>query len=1536
MGKSQGNTGKTVQTSIDRGEAVTARKRGSAFVAALFLAVLGVLACASISSAKDLYLYEFEKSFNGADSNPGPMTSHLQRVSVNNETGNVYVLDEHNGKGDITQYNQNGEAEFWSALGGTNSIEFETGLYTLGSSESDMAFDNATGHHWGLFVYNQFPGGYIRAWNPDGTVRLPGFPQSSSAICGLGFSRDNGLYVGGGQFTTKYNPQTGARIEPGLMGSPFSEGGACHTVWDLENEAWLPEDGEHIAGEPGLNKYGTPEEDNFGYPNFAKPKIVVQPRPGGSSIKRTEMADIDESTDTIFAIEDGKEHDGEAQVLEASHQGQPMLNFGSGTIHQSTGIAVNSNNHKVYVTSKTPTPRVDIFKRNPTPVTIPDAETLPGDHPTGTSGTLRAEVDPAGGGTTTDCRFDWGPNTKYTFGTLPCKVGGVETNTISSPSEVTNGITSLTLGNQYHYRVATRNANGYWSFGADQLFEASTSPTSTPLLVEKINTDSGTFQATVSPHGGTTSYQFEIGTQECSLGGCEVVEGGEGKLASRLTAQQLQVTALHLQPNTLYHVRLVAANQAGEVGPELEFRTYPAPPEDNCPNKGVRQQTSASLLSDCRAYELVSAANTGGYDVESDLVPLQTPFAAYPNAHDRMLYGLHFGSIPNIAGSPPNYGLDPYVAERTENGWVTRYVGIPGEGLPDDEAYGSPLLGSDEQLDSFAFGGPGICDPCFEGLGPNLPLRLHGGPVEPGMVGSEDPGESEPEGEVAKYLSSDGSHLVFGSSKEFEGDGNGETLRIYERDLNGGGTEIVSTDENGETLLGGGVSSLDLSSDGSRVLVGKEVSEEGDNVYNQLYLHLAGDPSSLKLTEGVPDGAIFDGMTADGSRVFYTTKDNLAGDTDESADIFEVEIAFNGTASTPRLISTMADGTPSNDDSCSPPGSPDNWNAVSGEGKCNAVAPAGGAGVAANAGTFYFFSPEQLDGGAGTADQPNLYVVEPGGHPHFVATVDSSEGKPTELAPERPLVTADLTSSSLSNPSSVAVDQSNGDIYVDQSGSGKITRFTSAGAAHNFTAGTGAGTNEMSESIFSTTETQIAVDSSSSPLSGDLYVAPNSGEIHVYAPTGASAGALTGFGEACGVAVDQATGDVYVGDYAQAAIWKFHPKPTAAAPLENGDYEKTGVHTTGTSPCFVAVDTAGHAYAMQYSEGPVKEFDTSLFTAAAPGNSGTIVANEGKAISTDPTTNHLFVTLGSGIAEYLPNGELFQKFGSSNSGGSRGVAINGTNHHVYVPNSGHLVEFGYKTVPVVLIDNPAVVHGVLESGKRRWSDFQITPDGRYAVFASGRSLTGYPTLGNLEIYRYDTQGDALECASCGTTLAPSKTSTTLSDYGLNMTDDGRVFFTSREGLVLSDTNEKLDAYQWNGGLEVNKVSTGRSSYDSKLLSVSADGTDAFFFTRDVLVGSDENGGAVKIYDARTDGGYLEGAERRLCAASDECHGPGTPQPPPPNINSITGAGSEAPEEEKKCRKGFVKRHHRCVKKHRRHRKHHRHARHKHHGTAGNG
>jgi hypothetical protein len=107
--------------------------------------------------------------------------------------------------------------------------------------------------------------------------------------------------------------------------------------------------------------------------------------------------------------------------------------------------------------------------------------------------------------------------------------------------------------------------------------------------------------------------------------------------------------------------------------------------------------------------------------------------------------------------------------------------------------------------------------------------------------------------------------------------------------------------------------------------------------------------------------------------------------------------------------------------------------------------------------------------------------------------------------------------------------------------------------------------------------------------------------------------------------------------------------------------------------------------------------------------------------------------------------------------------------------------------------------------------------------------------------------------------------------------------------VLRDTNGKTDAYEWSSG-RTQLISSGLGPADSALLSVSADGKDAYFFTRDVLSRQDGNGSAVKIYDARENGGFLFEDSSKPCVASDECHGAGTEQPPPPNINTATGEG----------------------------------------------
>ena len=232
--------------------------------------------------------------------------------------------------------------------------------------------------------------------------------------------------------------------------------------------------------------------------------------------------------------------------------------------------------------------------------------------------------------------------------------------------------------------------------------------------------------------------------------------------------------------------------------------------------------------------------------------------------------------------------------------------------------------------------------------------------------------------------------------------------------------------------------------------------------------------------------------------------------------------------------------------------------------------------------------------------------------------------------------------------------------------------------------------------------------------------------------------------------------------------------------------------------------------------------------------------------------------------------------------------------------------------------NSAVIHAVADNEVRRYGDFQLSPDGRFSAFDSSLDLLDVVNFGHSLIYRYDTAAEGGEgkliCASCASTGASPTSDSSLAPHGLNLTDDGRVFFTSAEPFVLRDTNERKDAYEWEAGA-VQLVSSGQSPEDSVLLSAGADGKDAYFFTRQTFVHDDENGSAVKVYDAREGGGFFHDPVPFPCAASDECHGAGTEAPPLPGIITVTGSGPLLPTQGRKpCRSGFVRKNGRCVKK----------------------
>jgi hypothetical protein len=1088
----------------------------------------------------------------------------------------------------------NNQSEAFSGLAGKSYIQIPFEYYA--TCCGDLEIDNSgTATQGRIFAFEEQAG--TAAFFPTG-VRDETFKPVGEAvgICGAATHPDGHYWVN--RFESSLDEldpidgsSTGKKLFPNAFGGLAHDG--CDFDFDSKGNFYIS---NHWSGPAKILKYNAAGQFQYSL---------------GSNTAST-MA-VDPSNDNVFVNDRSK-------VLMYSSGGSLLATFGNkpeGTVNgggpynglsSSEGITVDADTHKVYVSNQA-TGGVDIFVPGP-PIIGPDVSTEKA-VPTLTTATLKGTVNPSGVNTK-KCFFEWGVTTTYGKPIVPCAEGNVLEG--AADISVSGGIAGLAEGETYNFRLVVENDNGVTINGANRSFRTQGKPIVVGQFVDGVKGDVVRLNAELNPNFGDTTYHFEYG-KTTSYG--TTVPIPDAALKPITGVHTVGETIFNLELDTEYHYRVVATNDAGTTeGGDRTFVTYPPFNEvDACPNALARQQTGAVLLDDCRAYELVSASNTGGYNVESSVVPGQAPLPAYPGAQGRVLYGVHNGGIPGT-GSPTNKGVDPYVATRSESGiWTTRYVGIPADGTPSAAPFASTFLAADQALETLAFSGPEICAPCFDDGSAGIPLRMPDGSLIQGMKGTLAPSGANPVGFVAKPLSDDGSHFIFGADKKFEPVGNEGSVSIYDRNLATGMTQVVSTLPGSGVTMSGEVGQLDVSSDGSRIVVGQWVSTDAaGNDYWHPYMHLGTDSKTVDLAPGGASGVLYAGMSTDGTQVFFTTKDKLVtpADADESPDLYMAEVGSGGGPATLTLLTGL------NSDACDPAanGEGNNWNAVgvaSVDG-CGPVAIGGGGGVGGESGAVYFLSPEKLDG-TGALNQPNLFVVEDGGTPKRVTTLDP--------------------------------------------------------------------------------------------------------------------------------------------------------------------------------------------------------------------------------------------------------------------------------------------------------DDPVVRDSVKDSEIRRSDLFQASSNGQYAVFAVTASLTGFDNHGALEVFRYSVADDEVECASCAASRARPAGDATLTAEGLSVIDDGRVFFTTPESLVLRDTGERQDAYEWTNG-DARLISSGISPFHSAFFSASADGTDAQFFTRETLVKGDHNGTLMKLYDAREGGGFFVVPDPPPCAASDECHGPGSPKPAAQTVGSFAGsAGNASP---KSCRKGFMKKRGHCVKK----------------------
>ncbi len=285
----------------------------------------------------------------------------------------------------------------------------------------------------------------------------------------------------------------------------------------------------------------------------------------------------------------------------------------------------------------------------------------------------------------------------------------------------------------------------------------------------------------------------------------------------------------------------------------------------------------------------------------------------------------------------------------------------------------------------------------------------------------------------------------------------------------------------------------------------------------------------------------------------------------------------------------------------------------------------------------------------------------------------------------------------LEQPNDVAVDQSNNDVFVADVGTEAVHVFARKSASEYEQIGelTGVETPGHEAFAFSAGEpAPVAVNSAS----GDVYIADiDHHVVNKFAPkgpgeyqyecqiTGFHAGChpnLSGeegtpephFGETAGLAIDS-QGDLYVSDYAHNVVDEFKSNGEDVGQIESALTKE---------PANLAIDATDDLYVSQF-EGAVQKLKIDPLTGTIEHEQASFGPQIGsRDVAVDPSTNDVYVSYVSEVAHYEPLGAELAPISLAGMD-SEGVAVNGSTHEIYVSDKGHedVEVYGPITVPDV-------------------------------------------------------------------------------------------------------------------------------------------------------------------------------------------------------------------------------------------------------------
>ncbi len=270
----------------------------------------------------------------------------------------------------------------------------------------------------------------------------------------------------------------------------------------------------------------------------------------------------------------------------SDYSGKPCCSFGN-DYGDYTGIdATGDVAYPVWSDNSTGDGEAFTFVAQLAPPSAPTVVTGAASSVGQTSATLNGTVNP--NGQTTTYHFEYGSLGDCAVPSNNCtSTTGQNAGSGSGAQPVTAGLTGLTDGTTYHFRLVAQNATGT-SAGSDHTFTTVTSsPGSPPDAITgsaaAVGQTTATLNGTVNPNGDDTNYHFEYGVDQ---GGSTVYTSTstQGPI-SGTDDVPVQADLTGLTASTTYRYRLVASNSTppATTGSQQTFKTASPPPPPPAP-----------------------------------------------------------------------------------------------------------------------------------------------------------------------------------------------------------------------------------------------------------------------------------------------------------------------------------------------------------------------------------------------------------------------------------------------------------------------------------------------------------------------------------------------------------------------------------------------------------------------------------------------------------------------------------------------------------------------------------------------------------------------------------------------------------------------------------------------------------------------------------------------------------------------------------------------------------------------------------------